>query len=177
MRQIATPPTLSSGCSRRGGFSLLEMAVCTVVMAVLTGVLLQRLLYYREQAELAAVEQLAGVLRSALVLKIGQLQARGKEAEIPSLIGKNPIDWLAEKPRNYAGEYFAPTPAQVGPGNWYFDLKTKTLVYLISGEKKFPRGTAKRIDFKVEFTRLPTIPAKQSGTSETRTVALTQVNS
>ncbi|NHZ80341.1 hypothetical protein F2P44_13815 [Massilia sp. CCM 8695] len=172
MRQIATP----SSAVRASGFSLLEMAVCTVVIALLTGVLLQRLLYYREQAELAAVEQLAGVLRTALLLKTGQLQARGKEAEIPSLIGKNPIDWLTEKPRNYAGEYFAPTPAQVAPGHWYFDLKTKTLVYLISKEKKFPQGTANRIHFKVEFSRLPTIPAKQSGTPETRTVALTQVN-
>ncbi|MCY0910423.1 type II secretion system protein [Massilia antarctica] len=177
MRQLATAPTLSSSLSRSHGFSLLELAVCAVVIAVLTGVLLQRLLYYREQAELAAVEQLAGVLRTALVLKIGQLQARGKEADIPSLIGKNPIEWLAEKPRNYAGEYFAPTPAQVAPGNWYFDRKTKTLVYLISKEKKFPQGTVNRINFKVEFIRLPPIPAKQSGTSESQTVALTQVNS
>ncbi|HEX8610501.1 MAG TPA: prepilin-type N-terminal cleavage/methylation domain-containing protein [Telluria sp.] len=172
MRQVATPPTLST--SR--GFSLLEFAVCSVVVAVLTGVLLQRLLDYRERAELVAVEQLAGVLRTALVLKVGQLQARGREAEIPSLAGKNPIDLLAEKPRNYAGEYFTPTAEQVGPGNWYFDLKTKSLVYLISKEKKFPQGTSKRITFKVELTRLPTIPAKQSGTPESRTVALTQVN-
>jgi prepilin-type N-terminal cleavage/methylation domain-containing protein len=173
MRQIATPSMLSF--SR--GFSLLELAVCTTVVAVLTGVLLERLLDYRERAELAAVEQLAGVLRSALVLKVGQLQARGKESDIAALAGKNPIDLLAEKPRNYAGEYFTPTAQQVAPGNWYFDLKTKTLVYLISKEKKFPQGTAKRINFKVESSRLPTIPAKQSGTPDTRTVALTQVNS
>ncbi|NHZ38028.1 type II secretion system protein [Massilia rubra] len=172
MRQIATPSTLSGA----RGFSLLELAVCAVVVAILTGVLLQRLLDYRERAELAAVEQLAGVLRTALVLKVGQLQVRGKEAEIASLAGKNPIDLLAEKPRNYAGEYFTPTPEQVAPGNWYFDRKTKTLVYLISREKKFPQGTAKRISFKVELSRLPTIPAKQSGTPEARTVALTQVN-
>lgn len=173
MKQLAMPSMLS--VSR--GFSLLELAVCTVVVALLSGVLLQRLLDYRERAELASVEQLAGVLRSALVLKAGEFQARGRESEIASLVGKNPIDLLAEKPRNYAGEYFTPTEEQVTPGNWYFDLKTKTLVYLISRENKFPYGTAKRINFKVELSRLPTIPAKQSGTPETRTVALTQVNS
>lgn len=173
MRQIATPSMLS----KSRGFSLLELAVCTVVVAVLIGVLLQRLLDYRERAELAAVEQLAGVLRTALVLKVGQLQARGKESEIALLAGRNPIELLAEKPRNYAGEFFTPAPGQVEPGNWYFDLRTKTLVYLISKEKKFPYGTTKRISFKVELSRLPTIPAKQSGTPDARTVALTQVNS
>ena len=173
MRQIACPSTLSGA----RGFSLLELAVCTVVVALLTGVLLQRLLDYRERAEMVAVERLAGVLRTALVLKVGHLQARGREGEIASLAGKNPIELLAEKPRNYAGEYFSPTQEQVGPGNWYFDLRTKTLVYLISKEKKFPHGTVKRISFKVELSRLPTIPAKQSGTSDARTVALTQVNS
>ncbi|RSZ60096.1 type II secretion system protein [Massilia atriviolacea] len=173
MRQIATPSSLSSP----RGFSLLELAVCTVVVAVLIGVLLQRLLDYRERAEMAAVEQLAGVLRTALALKVGQLQARGRESDIASLAGTNPIELLAEKPRNYAGEFFTPTAQQVAPGNWYFDRKTKSLVYLISKEKKFPQGTVTRINFKVEFSRLPTIPAKQSGTPESRTVALTQVNS
>lgn len=173
MRQLATPSMLS----KARGFTLLEFAVCTVVVAVLTGVLLQRLLDYRERAEMAAVEQLAGVLRSALVLKVGQLQARGRESETALLVGQNPIEWLAEKPRNYAGEFFTPSAQQVEPGNWYFDLKTKSLVYLISKEKKFPQGTAKRINFKVEFSRLPTIPAKQSGTPDTRTIALIQVNS
>jgi prepilin-type N-terminal cleavage/methylation domain-containing protein len=173
MRQIAKPPMLS----RNQGFSLLEMAVCATVVALLIGVLLQRLLDYRERAELAAVEQLAGVLRTALVLKIGALTARGQEAQIAALAGQNPIDWLAEKPRNYAGEYFAPTAAEVGPGRWYFDRKTKTLVYLTNGENKFLQGTSTRINFKVESTGLPTIPAKQSGTPDTRTVALTQVNS
>ena len=172
MRQLAAPASLR----RWAGFSLFEMAVAAIIMALLAGALLQRLRDYREQAEQASVERMVGVLRTALVIKTAQLRARDAQQEIAALAGQNPMDWLTEKPSNYLGDYFSPDVNALSKGNWFFDRKTKVLVYLLNREKKFPQSTVKTISFRVEFIRLPSNPAKQNGAPETKSVSLIQVH-
>lgn len=161
---------------RQGGFSLFEFAVAAIIIAILTGVLLMRLMDYREQAELAAVERTVGILRSALVFKSGSLAARGQQDELDSLTRKNPVELLSEKPANYLGEYYAPDNSRLPRGSWYYDRSSKTLVYLLSNAKKFPQSSADALYFKVEFSGLPKINAKPNGTPQQSVVVLTQVN-
>ena len=172
MRQIATRASLL----KSAGFTLFEMAVSATIMAVLAGVLLQRLLAYHEQAERLAVDHLVAVLHTALTLRSGELKARNRGEEIALLEGSNPLELLNEKPTNYLGEFFSPELADLKEGHWYFDRKTKTLVYLLNSEKRFPRSTPMLLKYKVELTRLPITPAKPSGLPPTRLVALVQVN-
>ncbi|HXA46947.1 MAG TPA: type II secretion system protein [Burkholderiaceae bacterium] len=113
------------------GFTLIELVVVISIISVLMAVALNRTVIYQEQAEKAAVEQLLGTLRSALHLQIADLLIKGKTNEISRLVEHNPMDWLAEKPANYAGEYYTPKPDMVEAGNWYFDAHDKTLVYLV----------------------------------------------
>lgn len=160
----------------QGGFSLFEFAVAAIIVAILTGVLLMRLMDYREQAELAAVERTVGILRSALVFKSGSLAARGQQDELTSLITKNPVELLSEKPANYLGEYYAPDNSRLPKGSWYYDRASKMLVYLLNHAKKFPYGSADALYFKVEFSGLPKINAKPDGTPQQSVVALIQVN-
>ena len=112
------------------GFSLIELMVVIAIVAVLANALLDRVWLYQEQAEKAAMEQVAGALQSAVVLRYGQMLTSGREAEVGALLTENPINWLMKKPPNYAGEFFAPTPAAIAPGNWAFDLKNRELVYV-----------------------------------------------
>lgn len=112
------------------GFTLIELAVVVCVVALLATALLNRINFYQEQAEKAAMEHTVGVLRSALHLQMTSLLAKSKESEIPALVRQNPMKWLAEKPPNYAGEYFAPKPQDIEIGNWYFDLHRRNLIYL-----------------------------------------------
>ncbi len=172
MRHLAT----RASWRRTSGFTLFEMAISAIIVALLAGVLLQRLRDYREQAELAAVGHLVGMLRTGLAIKTGQLRARNSEADALDLAGQNPLEWLSEKPPNYLGEYFSPEKSRLPKGHWYFDRKTKVLVYLLNNEKRFPQGTVNTLNFKVELIRLPSNPAKQNGTPGTTTVSLIQVN-
>ena len=127
---------------RRGrGFSMLELAVVAIIMSVLAGVLLQRLFNYQAQAELAAAERVAAIIRTALTLKSAELLVRGKGGEVAALADRNPIELLAEKPQNYLGEFFSP------------DLKEKSLVYLLNNGKTFPAGMPKSLKFKVKLIR------------------------
>lgn len=122
------------------GFTLIELAVVVCIVGVLAAMLLQRVWFYQDQAEKAAMEQVAGALQSALTMKYARLLTRGKESEITALVAENPMNWLAKVPSNYAGEYYDVTPRTVSPGNWTFDLKTRNLVYIVDRGDYFTPG-------------------------------------
>jgi len=86
------------------------------------------------------MEQVAGALQSALTIQFGSLITRGKEDEVNTLAMENPMDWLAKKPSNYAGEFFDLTPQSVSAGNWAFDLKSRNLVYVVDRGEYFTPG-------------------------------------
>lgn len=73
------------------------------------------------------------------------------------------MNWLQKKPRNYAGEFYDPTPLSVESGNWMFDLRTRDLVYVVRNANYFKPGRdgKKWIRFHVavnhEPSRLPSL--------------------
>lgn len=120
---------------KRAGFSLLELMAVVAVVGILGGTLLNRILIYQEQAEKAAMEQTLSAIRSALNMQFASLVAKGRMSEVPGLAEQNPMNWLAEKPGNYKGEFYTVQPEDVVPGYWYFDSRQKNLLY-------FPRSHA-----------------------------------
>lgn len=145
---------------RRAGFTLIELVVTIIVVAILATVLLDRMLFYRDQAERVAMQQVVGNLRSALHLQLTLLLVRNREQELLQLAQQNPMDWLAEKPGNYLGEIDVSTSENLEKGNWYFDKRDKRLLYLFAretGETGKSRGN--RVYLKVKLLR--TVPANQ----------------
>lgn len=116
---------------RQGGFTLLELMVVACVVAVLATMLLNRVRFYQKMAEKTAVEQTVGVLQSALQLRVASLIVNNRLSEAGDLAQQNPMLWLAQKPNNYAGEYFDQLPEGDVSGHWYFDLKERHLVYFV----------------------------------------------
>ena len=114
------------------GFTLLEFIVVISLVAVLAGLFLSRIPFYQEQAEKTNMQQVEGALQSALTMRYGALLARGaaSEKELGILATDNPMNWLQQKPKNYAGEYYGTTAKTVAPGHWMFDLKTRELIYV-----------------------------------------------
>lgn len=143
------------------GFTLLELIVVISLVALLAGTLLSRIPYYQEQAEKTVVEQMAGALQSALVMRVGSLMAHGATSgkELNALATDNPIDWLQQKPKNYAGEFYDPTPLTVTPGHWMFDLKSHELIYLPDHSEYFIPGKDGqkwiRFHVRLEYESLP----------------------
>src|SRR5882672_459248 len=106
--------------ARTRGFSLLELVVSLTLVAVLVGVFLDRALYYREQAEKSAMEQVAQDLRSSVNLRVAELALDNRFAELAQLPQQNPMDLLARKPQNYRGVLVGTGEQEVVTGNWYF---------------------------------------------------------
>ena len=166
-------PVLCPQSSQRG-FTLLELIVVISIVAVLAGTLLSRIPYYQEQAEKTAMEQVAGALQSALVLRYSTLMARGalNDKELNTLTTDNPMNWLQQKPRNYAGEFFDPAQKSVPPGQWIFDLKSHDLIYTVDRAEYFKPGKdgKKWIRFHVQLGYEPVLGRPKSGKELTSTV-------
>jgi prepilin-type N-terminal cleavage/methylation domain-containing protein len=145
------------------GFTLLELIVVISIAVVLMGSLLNRAVFYIEQAEKTAMEEVAGSIQSALTMQYGQIQTRGKTSDVAALVQDNPMNWLQKKPRNYAGEFYDPTPLAVESGNWVFDLKSRELVYVVRNSNYFKPGRDGKkwirfhIDVKYAASRLPSL--------------------
>ena len=126
--------------SSERGFTLIEMVIVIVVVALLATTFANRVWFYQEQAEKAAMVEVAGVIQSALVMRYGQLMIHEAGSEIAALATDNPMAWLAKAPRNYVGEFYDPLPSAVTPGNWAFDLESRELIYVIKRADNFVPG-------------------------------------
>jgi prepilin-type N-terminal cleavage/methylation domain-containing protein len=129
------PATLS-----QRGFTLIELVVVITIIVVLMGFFINRALFYQEQAEKTAMEQVAGAIQSALTMQYGQILTRGQSSDVAALALDNPMNWLQKKPRNYSGEFYDPTPLAVVSGNWMFDLKSRDLIYVVRNASYFKPG-------------------------------------
>jgi prepilin-type N-terminal cleavage/methylation domain-containing protein len=141
---LRVPVSLSLRLSSRveSGFTLVELLVVISVVGILASVLFSRVLLYQEMAEKAAMQQVVGAVQSALVLQYGHRMALGLGAGINNISTENPLDWLAQKPANYAGEFSVVNPDAIVPGNWAFDLKSQELIYLPDHAEYFQSSKA-----------------------------------
>ena len=145
------------------GFTLFELVVVISIVAVLATVFLSRVLYYQEQAEKTAMVGVVGAIQSALIMQYGRILTHGQPSDAEWLAKDNPMNWMQQKPLNYAGEFYEPTPLTVESGNWIFDLKSRDLIYVISITDNFKLGKDGKpwIRFhtvvKYESSRLPSL--------------------
>lgn len=148
------------------GFTLIELVVVITIIVFLMGLFMNRFLFYQEQAEKTAMEQVVGAIQSALTMQYGEILTRGKASDVEALTLDNPMNWLQKLPRNYAGEFYDPTPLAVAPGNWMFDLKSRDLIYVLGLGNYFRSGRDGRkwIRFHVvayyDASRLPSLHNK-----------------
>jgi len=138
------------------GLTLIELVIVVCIIGLLAAALLNRLRFYQEAAEKAAMEYNVGALKSALQLQVAALLVRGEERKIASLAGVNPVAWLAEPPLGYRGEFRAPEPA-VPRGSWYFDATRSELVYVPDLDDHLERlaDGSKRLRFRTRLDYEP----------------------
>lgn len=149
--------------ARRQGFTLFELAVATIIVAVLTSLLLIRLHSYQRDARQVAVQRLIGTLHTVLSVKSAQLSVAKKEHELLRIIDENPMSWLVEVPSNYLGEYYSPEGNSLPSDSWYFDRGKKELVYIAPSGKTFGYREQTLLRFKVKFIDLTLEQGKTPG--------------
>lgn len=126
--------------TRYSGFSLFELVVVIVIVTILMVIAISRLIGLQVDAERVVMESTAGTLRSAIGIKVAEAIVRQKVANLATYEGGNPMNLLAEVPRNYLGELEGADVHSLEKGNWYFDLTDRTMVYLVDNTGYFSGG-------------------------------------
>lgn len=122
---------------RQAGFTLLELTVVVAVISILFLFSYQRYLDLLVDVERSSVEQTLGVLRSALGMKVAKMIVDGRMDELNGYEGMNPVQLLAELPKNYEGEIADPQALNDYRGIWYFDKMAGMLVYRVKNRSAF----------------------------------------
>ncbi len=150
------------GRTRAGdGFTLFELIIVICVVAVVGSVVLERFLRYQEYAERTAMEQTIAAMRSALALRASAHLVKGGLEGLPALENENPFGWLAQVPGNYRGEIPDAGEVELTPGSWYFDLKTRQLVYVPRLVRFFEPGPGGKAE--IRFRTVARIGSGQAG--------------
>jgi prepilin-type N-terminal cleavage/methylation domain-containing protein len=122
---------------RQRGFTLLELTVVVIIISGLLYFALDRLLKLEVQAERASMQQLIGIINSAIGMTISKHIAEGDIPSLRNYIDSNPMDLLAQTPPTYLGSFAGPPP-HLGKGvHWYFDQTRHTLVYVTGSPEYF----------------------------------------
>ncbi|MHB8416005.1 MAG: hypothetical protein ACYDB1_11615 [Acidiferrobacteraceae bacterium] len=127
----------------------LELVAVLLLIAVLLGVAAERLWRLTSIAEHVAMDNVLGDIRSALGIKVAEYVARDDVQGLKGFAGGNPMQLMAEVPRNYVG--VRQGPAGVRGGQWYFNRRDRYLVYVVRsrGEFETPLRSPKRARFVV----------------------------
>lgn len=88
---------------------MLELVLVVIGVAILTGLVLDRVLPLIGRAQRAAFLEVQRELHSALRFAAAERLARGETAALAELATANPMGLLLEPPANYLGAF--PTPS------------------------------------------------------------------
>ena len=118
------------------GFSLFELVVFIIAVAIIYAYAANRFGGFPGQAEranfLAVTTQIQSAVNMEMMFGVGV----GRISSPQRLEGANPMELLLEPPANYLGAFDAVDTSRLERRTWYFDRRRGELVYLAND----PRG-------------------------------------
>lgn len=157
-----------------------ELVIAIILIGLVLGVLVDRSLQLFASAERRLVEASVTNMQTALQLQVAIQSLADNPAKIQISDGMNPVILVQSLPddygqyvdsdlaqvrarqfairplTNYLGEFYEPDMQLLEKGNWYFDHKDKTLVYLIEHSEFFIDNestvSALRYSVRLEYT-------------------------
>lgn len=115
-----------------GGFSLFELVVFIISVAIIYAYAANRFAEFPGQAERANFMAVTTQLQSGVNLEMILAVGAGRIGNLERFEGVNPMDLMLESPTNYLGVYSPAQAAELPRRSWYFDPTSEELVYLIN---------------------------------------------
>lgn len=115
-----------------GGFSLFELIVFIILVAIIYSVAANRFSQFPAAAERANFLAITTQIQSSINLEMIMHLGRGRQQSLESYQEINPMDLLLRAPSNYLGAFDLVETSRLPRRSWYFDRSTKELVYLIN---------------------------------------------
>ncbi len=137
MRRCASK--LDSGknpLGRSAGFSLFELVVFIVTVAIIYASASNKFAEFPVEAERANFTAITTQLQSAINMEMLLGVGFGNVAASAQMAGMNPMDFLLETPSNYLGVFNGAGITGLERRTWYFDGSAGELIYRVSGDDR-----------------------------------------
>lgn len=123
----------------QAGFSLFELVVFVLSVAIIYAYAAQRFSSYPGEAEKANFIAVTTQLQNSMTLQTFTAQLKGgTAATAAALENGNPMDLMLRPPRNYFGVMPPSRAGDLPRRSWYFDSVSRHLVYLLgAGESVY----------------------------------------
>ncbi|MFN3162433.1 MAG: hypothetical protein ACE37N_02890 [Pseudohongiellaceae bacterium] len=118
------------GIGAVSGFSLFELVVFIIAVAIIYAYAANRFSDFPGQAERANFLAVTTQIQSAVNLEMMFGVGVGRISSPQRLEGANPMELLLEPPSNYLGAFDAVDQTRIERRSWYFDRRRGELVYL-----------------------------------------------
>ena len=115
-----------------GGFSLFELVVFIICVAIIYSAASNRFAEFPGEAERANFLAVSAQIQAAVNLEMMMGILASNQEVISRYETANPMDFLLEAPSNYLGAYYLPDAGRLPRRSWYFDQSSNELVYLIN---------------------------------------------
>jgi prepilin-type N-terminal cleavage/methylation domain-containing protein len=119
------------------GYTFLELVIVIAIISILIAVALDRYSKLLVDVERTSMEYDLGVMRSAIGMQVAEHFLAGNMDGLKLLANSNPMDLLAETPKNYLGPVSHREAAELEAGSWYYDTDSNALIYLVINEHYF----------------------------------------
>lgn len=134
------------------GFTLIELVVVMVILALLAAVAVPKFLDLQKQAEAASVKKVLGNLRSALSLRVARGLVNSEDLSLLATGASNQLlimeDLLSNKPETYTGVEGANIAIK---GAWYDYGANNDLVYVLKNSDIVTASQAQGGEQKLRF--------------------------
>lgn len=114
------------------GFSLFELVVFIICVAIIYATAANRFAEFPEQAERANFLAVTTQLQSGVSLELMLAMAEGNLISIADYENSNPMALMLEAPSNYLGEFDFVDNERIQRRSWYYDKRNQELVYLVA---------------------------------------------
>jgi type II secretory pathway pseudopilin PulG len=113
-----------------GGFSLFELVVFIICVAIIYASAARRFSGFSGDAERANFLAVTTQIQAGITLESMVGVTQGATSQMDAYENTNPMDFLLEPPSNYNGAFSSVNKGTSDRRSWYFDTTTGELVYL-----------------------------------------------
>ncbi len=117
---------------KAGGFSLFELVVFIILVAIIYATAANRFADFPGQAERANFMAITTQLQTAVNLEMMIGLGTGRIRSAEKMDGVNPMDLMLQPPSNYIGVFDLIDRERIQRRVWYFDRSRQELVYLVN---------------------------------------------